>query len=204
MSNLVVRSANTGEIATIVVLHERAFEGYFLTMMGPKFLALYYELVIESDDGVIIVGSHGGRIVGFVAGSVDPAGFYQRMSSNKLRFVMPLARALIRRPILLSRALFNVRKVRNAGRGDSMYGHDVAELTSIAVDPDQSGLGIGGVLVDAFLSHVRDLGMLGVSLTTDAINNESVNAFYTKKGFQLIETQNASGERPMNIYKVEL
>ena len=203
MSNLEVRPANTGDISAIVVLHERAFEGFFLTMMGPQFLALYYELVIESEDGVLLIGSHGDQIVGFVAGSVDPAGLYQRMSNNKLRFAVPLARALIRRPILLSWALVNVRKVRHAGRSDSIYGKDVAELTSIAVDPCQGGHGIGGGLVDAFLWRVRDLGMQGVSLTTDAINNESVNAFYAQKGFQLIETQNTSGVRPMNVYKIE-
>ena len=58
-----------------------------------------------------------------------------------------------------------------------------AELLSISVSPDQSGLGIGRNLLVNFEERVREQGIGTITLTTDADSNDSVLRFYKKSGY---------------------
>jgi ribosomal protein S18 acetylase RimI-like enzyme len=78
---------------------------------------------------------------------------------------------------------------------------DLAELTSIGVDPEGGGRGIGSALVEAFVAAARDAGAGGVRLTTDRDDNAEVNAFYRRRGFALHATYEAAAGRFMNEYR---
>ncbi len=58
---------------------------------------------------------------------------------------------------------------------------DLAEIKSLAVEPSKTGTGIGKALVEASLSHAKDLGLPRVfALTLEP-------AFFEKLGFEKVE-----------------
>lgn len=75
---------------------------------------------------------------------------------------------------------------------------------SIAVCPKAQGMGIGRLLVGVFLLECRRRGLEGVSLTTDAVENDSVNEFYRRMGFSLGRSFATAQGRPMNEYEIRL
>jgi len=181
-----------------------AFAGFFLAMMGREFLVEYYRISLEGDDGINVLALDDDGLVGFVSGSVDPIGLYSRISQSKMRLVGPVLRALARRPSLLFRVAHNAMNVRKQKSHDTRFADGDAELTSIAVSPSKGGRGIGGVLVDAFVAEARSRGACRVLLSTDADDNDPVNAFYVKKGFRLRDSRHVSGGRRMNVYEIRL
>ncbi len=79
-----------------------------------------------------------------------------------------------------------------------------ATLMSVAVAPDAQGGGIGKLLINAFLAEAKNRGVQQVNLTTDKVNNESVNAFYQKLGFNKIASFTTPEGREMNEYLIEI
>jgi len=201
MKSIVARKADGRDIPAIAALHARAFRGFFLAELGSRFLTEYYKLVHGGIDGVLIVAEIDGRLSGFVSGTLRPAVFYGRMSANRRRLAGPLLRALLVRPRLLPRIVHNILRVRKEAGADP---RDCAELTSIAVDPECGGQGLGRVLVDSFLADAAGAGATRVRLTTDADDNDRVNEFYRNRGFRLEEVKAAVRGRRMNVYVIDL
>jgi len=71
---------------------------------------------------------------------------------------------------------------------------------SLAVDPENGSKGIGNALIDAFCNQVNIHGSKVVYLTTDKINNDRVNSFYTINGFVLESEFIKPENRIMNRY----
>jgi len=79
-----------------------------------------------------------------------------------------------------------------------------ALLSSLAVHPDCSGKGIGKALVAAFASEARKSGCDSVYLLTDKTDNDSVNRFYERCGFELLDTLKRGGGRVMNRWLMKI
>jgi ribosomal protein S18 acetylase RimI-like enzyme len=94
--------------------------------------------------------------------------------------------------------LGNSQRVRAASQDGASC--QTSELASIGVIPSAQRLGIGRALVAAFLEHAERMGAQQVALTTDSANNDAVNGFYKSLGFQIVDTINAPGKRPMHQY----
>ncbi len=191
-----IRAATCGDFQEIVLVHQAAFPGFFLTQLGPAFLRAYYELIFQFHGGILLVAECDGKVAGFVAGFLNPAQFYRELSRRKLRFALPLLLSVLKRPGNLVRILERVRRVKQV---EPPSGAD-CELSSIGVSPQFTGMGIGKQLVRAFLEEAFSRGATGVYLTTDAVNNEAVNAFYQKLGFRLTKTFTTAEGRQMNEY----
>lgn len=200
-----VRAATADDIPAIAAVHAEAFPGFFLSLLGPGFLRAYYRAVLRFDGGRLYVAADAGRIVGFVAGFIDPARFYAAMKRNPWKFAWPLAVGLVRRPWLVGRAVARVAAVVVHGRaaGDRAEAGSRAELSSLAVRPSSQGKGIGRRLVQTFLESARRTPAAVVSLTTDARRNDDVNAFYERFGFGLARRRSSAG-RLMNEYEIRL
>ena len=63
-----------------------------------------------------------------------------------------------------------------------------AYITSVSVDKDKQGLGIGSELVDAGIEYVKRLGFKKIELEVDIRNIKAIN-LYRKKGFTLRENK---------------
>lgn len=197
MAEIVVRQATVQDLPQVVAVHEKAFPGFFMTRMGAGFLSAYYRLVLDYPGGILMVTASADGIEGFVAGFLDPAQFYAYMAVMKRRLFRATLVALLRRPSLLPRVLHNRRRVEARGVAADL---NLCELSSIAVAPGAAGCGYGAKLVEAFNLEARRRGSRRVILSTDADENEEVNAFYVRCGFSLERTILSGRSRRMNIY----
>lgn len=200
-----VRRAVPADLDRVVAVHVAAFPGFFLTALGPAFLRAYYRAVLDFDAGCLLVAELDGRVVGFVAGFADPRRFYGIFRRRPLPFAAAVAAGLLRRPWLLGRILGRARSILHRGSGSRPEPTAAAcELSSLAVDPLARRRGVGQRLVAAFAAAARERGLDVVRLTTDARDNEPVNAFYAGLGFRLSASIVAAGRRAMNEYELPL
>jgi ribosomal protein S18 acetylase RimI-like enzyme len=181
-----VRDATPDDIGRVVSVHIDAFNSFFLTSLGTRFLELLYRAYLAHPSGVLLVAGesdgHSSSIGGFVAGTTDPPAFYAWLRRSRgMALGVAAAPALVGRPRAVIPRLLSAM----------IYQGDVspsvassALLASLAVHPDSGGRGLGRMLVDAFVSRSRERGRDGTFLTTDAIGNDRVLDFYRRNGFQ--------------------
>ncbi|WP_169817596.1 GNAT family N-acetyltransferase [Chlorobaculum limnaeum] len=188
-------------IESIVKVHQASFPGYFLSFLGPKFLSLFYKAISSSPEGISFVYINDiGSPIGFVAGTTNPRGFYSRLLKQKwLSFALAAIPAILRKPSVFLRVLRGVLHPSGNPKGKN-----VAGIYSIGVLPEYQGIGAGKKLVKVFFENAKQRGCNRVFLTTDQDNNDAVNAFYLKSGFN-IERQYITPEgRRMNEYWITL
>ena len=177
-------------------VHLRSFEGFFLSFLGPQFLRLYYENIVDYPDAAGYVCVKDGRVIGFVCGVASPSRFYSYLLRTRWwRFAQAALGATLRRPSTILRLLRAWLYPGQTSRRE-----DTATLTSMAVAPAMQGKGIGARLVAAYLEDMRTRGIKRVDLTTDRYGNDKVNAFYQKQGFRCEHTFVTPEGRVMNEY----
>lgn len=188
-------------VPQVVRTHLASFPGFFLSFLGPRFLALYYTGICSAPEGIAFCYLNpAGVPAGFVAGSSNPRGFYSRLLKRDwLSFSLASLGAILRKPTVMgriARGLFHP--------GGNPVGDQVAGLFSIGVLPELQGTGAGKLLVQAFLDEARRRGCRRVFLTTDRDGNEAVNLFYHKLGFRIERQYETPEGRRMNEYWIEL
>jgi len=187
-------------IGSVVEVHLRSFPSFFLTFLGERFLQLLYQGIVTCTNGIGYVWTENGHVVGFVAGTTAPAGFYRRLLLTLWwQFGWAALGAAIRRPTIIPRLL---RAFLYPSRTSASL--DAATLMSIAVDPTAQGQGVGRRLVVAFLDEARRCGARRVNLTTDREDNEAVNRFYQRLGFTCVQSYTTPEGRAMNEYEILL
>lgn len=176
------REAKLSDCDKIVEIHLSAFNNFFLTSLGGRFLKTFYRSCIKSDETVIIVCcDDNGNLAGFAMGSLKAAGFYKRLLfKNLLPFSLEAVKLIISKPKALVRLVNNLTKTDE--RSES---HEFSELLSIASSPEFRGQGIGRKLLDSFEEKIREEGGRVVSLTTDYSDNRDVIEFYRKSGYKI-------------------
>ncbi len=188
-------------VGHVVAVHGKAFPGFFLSFLGPRFLREFYSAFLHEETGIALVaeGPVDGRVLGFVVGTSQPDGFFKRLLKRRWwAFCLASTGALLRRPWVaprIFRALFY--------RGEAPGGQKRALLSSIAVGPDQQGSGLGRALVAEWAVEARKRGVPGCYLATDAENNDAVNRFYVKCGWQVESTYVTPEGRKMNRYVLD-
>jgi len=192
------------DLPEIVKLHQQAFPGFLMTLLGPAFLYAYYQAVLDYPDSIFLVVRDEEKLMqGFVAGFACPDGFYRLLSTRKKRMMLSAAIHLIIRPQLWLRVLENMKLVSQRSSSDDCNDSDV-ELASIGVRPDCGRRGYGKILVRSFLEESQGTPATYVHLTTDAHNNLAVNEFYLNLDFCLASRSERVGGRLMNHYKYRL
>lgn len=188
-------------VEQVVRVHLSSFPGFFLSFLGPRFLSLYYQGICRAAEGIgFVYLNETGEAAGFVAGSSNPRGFYSRLLKRDwLKFCLASVDALCRKPSVIrriARGLFH--------SAENPPGENMAGLFSIGVLPELQGTGAGKKLVQAFLDEARSRKCKKVFLTTDRDNNDAVNTFYLRLGFN-VERQFVTPEgRRMNEYWIKL
>lgn len=186
------------DIKEVVNVHIRAFPGFFLTFLGPKFLKVFYNSFTYNTTGIGFVAENSvtGKVLGVIVGPLVPDGYFKRLLKKRWwAFCLASFTAILKRPAVvkrLFRALFY--------SGQAPQGSKRALLSSIAVDPEAQGQGVGRSLVERWVEEVRLQGGKGCYLTTDAENNEKINTFYRKLGWKINSTYVTPEGRKMNRY----
>lgn len=188
------------DIESVVQVHLNAFQGFFLTFLGPSFLREFYSSVCVDPSGIAVVYDDN-SVIGFVVGTVQPAGFYRRLIQKRWwKFGLASLRPVLRKPSIiprLLRAFAMPSDVSNAQPG-------TATLMSLAVMRNYQGQGIGKQLVSAFIECSRKRQIEVVNLTTDAAHNIETNEFYQRMGFRCSRAFTTPEGRLMNEYMIEL
>lgn len=188
------------DLDVVVDVHITSFPNFFLTFLGKGFLALLYEALLSGPEGIAIVASAKGSVVGFVAGVSDQLVFYRTLlKRKKWAFARASMSALFRNPGIAPRLIRALRRPAEAEQATT-----AACLLSIAVLPDFRGTGVGKRLVDEFSEALRREGGTAFCLITDRDDNESVNRFYKESGFRLARSFATREGRAMNEYVFEL
>jgi ribosomal protein S18 acetylase RimI-like enzyme len=192
------RVTQSDRLDDIVAIHAQAFPGFFMTQLGGRFLRAYYGCVVDSPHGLLIAEDGSRGCVGFVAGFVDPAAFYQELRRRRVRLGLAACAGIVCRPWRLAALLANYRRAGGLAR----RGPDArtAELSSLAVTPHEGGRGVGSRLVHAFVEAAGAQGAHRILLTTDAYGNEVVNRFYQRLGFTCVRCFEARPGRWLNEY----
>jgi len=186
----------------MINLHLNAFPDFFLTSLGYRFLMLLYRGYMQHPQGICLVSEEGGRLNGFVAGTMEPAGFFRTLLRRQaFQFAFAAAPGLLKNPV------HTIKKCLAAlfYRGEQPQGiPDAALLSSLAVSPAAQGQGFGRDLVLAFAEEVRRRHGKAIYLITDEENNVGVNRFYERCGFVLFDTFEKTGKRAMNRWVMYL
>lgn len=198
-----IRGATRADVARIVAVHQLVFSGFFLTLLGRRFLAEVYHAYVVESDGMCWVtempdGPDSFRVVGFVAGTLNPARFYRRLLYRRgLRFAFAALPALCKHPVkVLPRLCGGLRCC-----GEHTHAVEgAAQLSSLGVSPSISRQGLGRALVDVFCRNAARQGAGAVYLTTAHRDNEGANTFYERAGFRLLNTMTRIDGRVMNTY----
>lgn len=178
-----VRRMQAADLSEVARVHSVAFQGFFLDAMGQPFLRAYYDVVLRYPESIALVAQDaGGRVVGFAVGFVNPSGFYAFLKSQWRRLLPGACYALLRRPQLLGRIVLSNLRVRKKSKAPPSATDTTIELASIA-SATRAG-GVGSQLIEAFVEQARRTRGTRIALTTDRDDNQPVQQFYRKHGFE--------------------
>ncbi len=196
----VLDNADENFIAKLSKLHMAAFPDFFLTQLGLPFLKTLYRGYMEDENSGIIVAEVNGELAGFIAYSNEYSRFYKGLLKRHLiRFAFYSILAVIHHPSFCKRLLRAFKK-SNEVKKEEAY----VELASICVNPKIGSKGIGSKLIDK-LKEITDFTVYEyINLETDACDNNAVNKFYIKNGFQLARSYRTAEGRKMNEYRYTL
>lgn len=180
-----VKCVQDYDIKTVVLIHKKAFDGFFLTELGCSFLKLYYTSVLKNDRGILLGCYIDGQLHGFCAATVLSNGFngYLVKRNFKSYFLIGL-KLLFTKMNALIRLFRNFSKSSSDFKDDGLY----AELLSIGIDPACQGLGLGKKLLIELENEVNKTSSDKLSLTTDFSDNEKAIGFYTSLGYSVYYT----------------
>lgn len=178
-----VRAVDKTEFHVLADIHERAFDGFFLTTLGNRFLRTYYKTSLNSAESLAVCAvNEKNELVGFCIGCTLSKGYHKRLIiSNIAVFLLQGILILFTRPQALFRLAFNLDKNTNDA-DDGNY----AELLSIGVLPEAKGTGAGKEMISVFEDTATKRGCQKIVLTTDFNNNEKVLAFYKRTGYEIL------------------
>ena len=188
------------DIASVAKLHLQAFPFFFLSFLGIRFLQELYSGILNDTSGMAFVFEDQGQLMGFVAGTGNPQGFYKRLLRQRWwRFAWAAIWPALQKPSIIPRLLYSFSR----SKGEDVH-NGCATLMSLAVAPEAQGMGFGKQLVEVFLGEAASRGCAEVNLNTDRIGNEVANRFYQRYGFRLAHTYTTHEGREINEYHIRV
>jgi ribosomal protein S18 acetylase RimI-like enzyme len=197
-----ILKAVQADIEDVAKLHIQVFPGFFLTSLGASFLKELYAGFLSHSSGIFLVAKEEGRVVGFVAGTSSPKVFFSDLRRRRcMAFVIKATPSIFRNPLPVCRKLFYAATYR----GDAPVARpSAALLSSIGISHLCRGAGVAGSLMIEFENESVKRGVEHIYLTTDALDNDRVNVFYRKQGYEIVTTFQQNGGRDMFRYEKQL
>jgi ribosomal protein S18 acetylase RimI-like enzyme len=177
-----IREASFDEkqvIDRVADIHVLTFQGFFLTFLGKGFVKHLYCSFCKHPDSGLLIAVEDGDIIGFLAYSSDYSGLFKYMIKTKLvPFAWYSLGAFFRKPKVFMRLVRAFLKP-----GETKRTEKYVELSSIGVDPDYKGKGVGTKLIDVLKQKVDFQKYEYITLETDAEKNDAAIHFYEKNEF---------------------
>ena len=189
------RIAKDEDIRSVARIHLVAFRGFFLSELGYEFLCAMYRAFLRSPCGLFVVfETEPDRVVGFAVGAL------QRRNDRWLairflpHFLVAIVPAIMRNPVQTVKRL--IARFIDGGVAPQVP-KGAAVLRSIAVLPSFRGFGAATCLIKDFELLALSKGARQVFLTTDELNNTSVQRFYERCGYNLFCRFHQDSKRAM-------
>ncbi|HEX2862286.1 MAG TPA: GNAT family N-acetyltransferase, partial [Lacunisphaera sp.] len=166
----------TGEV---VRLHRQELTSGFLSSLGGRALSLMFEFAAEDSSAILLVAQvEGGRVAGFLLGSVETSGFYRNFLRKKsLRAFLLVAPKLLFSPARVRKIcetlLYPTRREVRA--------LPAAELMDRVVDRQIQRQGVGRALFARFAEVMAEKSVGSFRITTGAFLADA-HRFYEKMG----------------------
>lgn len=177
---MMVSPLRAEHVKAVAALHVDTLTG-LLTALGLPAARAHYAACAESPLSTAFVALDGEMVRGFVAGSQWPRLLKREVLTRKpFAVAAAVALGVVRRPTVLPLVTESFR-----GPAPDSYDPGVAELTYLAVAPEQRRGGVGRQLVGAFTAAIRSAGGDRYELSADD-DNTAAAKFYEDLGFKRI------------------
>jgi ribosomal protein S18 acetylase RimI-like enzyme len=202
-----VREATRSDVDAVAALHVAEIREGFLATLGARFLRHLYARIVTSTHGFLVVTEtsssdpSAARVTGFVAGAVSVRSLYREFLWHD-GFVASVTSAprLVRS---LPRVIETLRYGSQQSPGEQAASGPEAELLSLAVASESRRQGLGGVLVDAFLSEAASRRCTSARVVVGA-NNDAAVALYRRGGFETADTLEVHEGTPSLLMRVDV
>jgi ribosomal protein S18 acetylase RimI-like enzyme len=189
------RNAHESDILDVAKIHLAAFDGFFLSQLGYKFLCVMYRAFLKSPSCLFLVfETASGQTAGFAVGALQ--GQKNRWLAVRFlpQFLLAVVPAFLRSPVPVLKRLW----ARFYDTCDPLQvPSDGAVLRSIGVLPSLRGSGAAASLLQSFEVLALSKGAVQVFLTTDEMNNERAQRFYFRGDYRLVARFQQDGDRSM-------
>jgi GNAT superfamily N-acetyltransferase len=177
-----VQDAAAPDLDAVVAAHLTAFPGFFMTLLGSRFLRVFYGHFVEVESGILLIARNGeGKILGCLAATRQPTKFFRTLRKRRgVTLLIAAIPALLRHPWDVAARLLSAVWYRG-DRPPDLPGYWL--LSSLAVREDSAGTGVGTALVERFIENARNTDSGGVYLVTDSDDNDRARIFYARRGF---------------------
>jgi GNAT superfamily N-acetyltransferase len=194
-----IKSLTSKDFKQIAKIHFNAFPNFFLTSFGKKFLKIFYQGILESEDGYGLGYFANNDLLGFAIGTSNPNGFYKRLAQKNF-FSLTIAAI----PSFLLNPKKGAQLIQSLRSQHQSIDEGTGVLLSICTLPTIQNKGMGSQIISAFEELSKQKNLSYLALTTDCENNEAVNAFYQNKAYILKEQFYTMNGRKMNFYTKKL
>ncbi len=188
-----IRLANKEEARQIALIHQQEIGKGFLSSLPLSFLERFYEALIRFDGGICVVAEEGGKVIGFITGTISLNAFYKYF----------LSKYFLRAGIYLLPRLLNFRTVRriieNLLYPKKSSALPSAELLVAAVRKESQGGGLGGQILQMFIAEMKRLGVKEFKLVVGEELKQAIR-FYEKNGFEFATNITVHGKEPSRVY----
>lgn len=106
---MILRFAKTTDINSLAKLHQECGEqqlGGFMFKLGLPFLRIYYKLLINEKNSIIMVAEdEKGNLLGYISGTTDAEAHLVNLKRNRFRIGLSILPAIIKSPKLMTHIL---------------------------------------------------------------------------------------------------
>jgi GNAT superfamily N-acetyltransferase len=182
--SITVRRMGLADLAWVVAQHRSHFPDNVIGRLGLGLLTRYYRTFLDSTFAMATVAAHRQLMWQFHGFSLGAATL----------------RAFLRHPVLGAGILRRRLSLRlRPVRADPVLAERVAVLSHVAVDPARQGQGLGGMMVDQFLTAAAAAGADRVCVAT-ADHAPRAARIYLHRGFVLTSRSRTFDGRYIRLY----
>lgn len=185
--------AKKSDVLEVAQIHKSEINKGFLSFLGIPVLSRFYKSVVSSNNSFCFVARDNNKIVGFVAGSTDLAGFNKYFFKKYLLILILIMISNVFNPFVRKKIKDNFLHLKKKDNLPS------AELLAIAIDRGFQGKGLGTNLLQEFISEMKNRNVECFKVLVGKELN--LSKFYLKNNFQLI-SDNYNSHSLIFTYKI--
>lgn len=189
-----LRKYSKAELKELSNIHYTSFSDGILTLLGPKYLEVFYNFLDQSELEDILIFNKKKVIVGYCVISYDTKTILNRaIAATFLDFSKAFFLRLFN--IKLQKIVFSTLFKVNSSI------HESPEIAYIAISEEFTGKGYGEEMLNEVCAFLKKNAHKNIYVKTmDSIENRAVN-FYKKNKFFLLKKTTVSGKNYVYLKK---